>query len=540
MSYYMPSKLEHLPLVQSIITIFEESGVGITGAVDPNLVAHLIHLLDPDFPETAVCTLIKTWLKTASPANYGTFFGWLFDDSRDEGQVQEVPVNCPDFNTPQALLSSNDATVASQKPTSAISPNTILSPLRAGSCVMGRYRILGEEPLGEGGWCVVWKAQHEVSGREVAVKTFHDQSMREAGIEVLDKRFAWEIATFKRLGVAPDLGGDEKHTDKVNGTLVPHLGQCDPKQLFVNLLDFSCGIPEHSGEEEGKALDSHNGKPGRAADGRYYTVLELADWSLDKWITQRSTSPAAGRAELYEIAKTLACSLAWLHECNLCHNDVKPANMMRFGTHWKLIDLEGVVPMEGSASIHMSCFTPLYVSPEIARAVLEKLEACGNNGTIPSVLEGVRPSGKIDVWAAGVVLLDVLARGCAFEETYSGFRMQALVTFDDEEDPTGGLKQWYTWLADPAPILPGEYSSPPELYHGQNSDSSLPRSEEEFVKLHALFAGLLAKDPEQRLPTAEFLAHPALAFNNEAAALPPVLSPPKCRNSNSTKRTKKH
>merc|ERR1711879_628204 len=219
---------------------------------------------------------------------------------------------------------------------SANSASSTLSRLQAGSLVMGRYRILDDKPLGEGGWCDVWKARHEISGQEVALKTFRDQIIRETGVEVLNRRFAKEIAVFKMLGVAD---GNGKIAVNCKEASLTHAGQHDPKQLFVNLLDFSCNSFEHSEEEEGKLLDLHNREPAKAMDGRYYIVLDLADWSLEKWITTRSTNPVVGCAELYEVARALSRSLAWLHACNLCHNDVKPANVVRFGARWKLIDL---------------------------------------------------------------------------------------------------------------------------------------------------------------------------------------------------------
>lgn len=400
---------------------------------------------------------------------------------------------------------------------------------------MGRYRVLGEEPLGEGAWCVVWKARHMASGREVAVKTFRDQVIREKGMGALHGRFAREIDVFKMLGVAPGIGMNDSAEESgvASATSSGHYG---PKQLFVNLLDFSRSAADGAAGENGDPLDSDSGHPSTASDGRYYTVLELADWSLDKWIAGRSADPAAGRAELCEIARTLSHSLAWLHGCGLCHSDVKPANMMRFGTYWKLIDLEGVMPMDGTSGVDMSCVTPLYACPEVARAALEQLGMPGNGGCIPAVLDHVRPAEKMDVWAAGIVLLDVLARKCALEEMYSGFRMQALMSFDGEEDPTEGLRQWYEWLADPAPILPGDYACPPEVY---GSPAPLPpSSDEDVVNLRALFAGLLAKDPAQRLSTAELLAHPALACDDSVAKCALNLSPARSRSSHSKKRSK--
>jgi len=128
----------------------------------------------------------------------------------------------------------------------------------------------------------------------------------------------------------------------------------------------------------------------------------------------------------------------------------------------------------------------------------------------------------MDVWSAGVVLLDVLARQCAFEDEFTGFQSAAFMELDGTEgDGAMGLKEWYEWLVDPTPILPKAYASPP----------SLPVAHE-GTEMHALLVGLLAKDPAQRLSIEQFRAHPALGLPAEADGREPGEAdarPAKCR-----------
>lgn len=171
---------------------------------------------------------------------------------------------------------------------------------------------------------------------------------------------------------------------------------------------------------------------------------------------------------------------------------------MRFGGRWKLIDLEGAVPLEGAPGVEPGGFTPLYVCPELARRTLQAITA---EGKLPALLADVAPASKMDVWSAGVVLLDVMARRCALEETYAGFQAQALMDFEVEDTSLEALRQWYEWLGGGSPVDLGDYL-PPEVRASVLEASS---------DLRDLLQRLLAKDPEDRLSAEAFLAHPALA-----------------------------
>ncbi|CAE8725068.1 unnamed protein product [Polarella glacialis] len=334
-----------------------------------------------------------------------------------------------------------------------------------------RYRLDSGPPLGTGGWCVVRRAEDTLAGgRPVAVKTFGAQAARELGPEALLARFRREIQTFEAIAVAP------------NSPSSPPEGP-DPREFFVNLLDFS----RSSGGVD---------QPGPAADGQLYTVLELADDSLHTWLERRSKAKNfVGLEELKHVASSLAQGLAWLHKIGMCHLDIKPENMMLFGSQWKLIDLEGCLPA-GVGQVPQGSFTPLYACPELAQFALREISE-GKNAQGPS------PSGLMDSWATGIVLLDILAHAACLQETKAGFDSAAL--FEEEAIP---FESWYRWLAsseqlDPSSFLEG---MPPGGKDG-GAIGNLRKSPE----LQGLVQKLLQKDPKLRMSADEMLAHPLLA-----------------------------
>merc|ERR1719191_226215 len=89
------------------------------------------------------------------------------------------------------------------------------------------------------------------------------------------------------------------------------------------------------------------------------------------------------------------------------------------------------------ASIPCDCFTPLYASPELAMAALT---------STGQTLDGVDVVPALDMWSAGVVLLDVLAHCAALEETKTSLQQAMLF------DSGNSLDEWYRWIASPGKL----------------------------------------------------------------------------------------
>lgn len=500
------AKLGHADIVGALL----EAGSDV-GHLDANGRSALCLAVMADDPSVAIVQKLAEWpgcdLRRAFPVSSGLHT--LAEFARHQGHEHLVPVLTP---RPDPAAEPGPVEPAGGRgggegvrPEDAVAGSCSESSLKDGYLVMSRYRIQGE-PLGEGGWCVVYAALDTRSGARVAVKTYRGQSLREAGEDAIFSRFEREVRTFEDLGLA---AGPPRREASAKAW------HQDPRRLFVNLLDYSRGPSEdHSGTPK------PGQKPGRAADGRFYTVLELADGgSLEAWLPSRSANAEEALVQLRDVGQALAAALAWLARRGLCHCDLKPANVMRFSGRWKIIDIEGAASLASpSAAVKPDDFTPLYACPELGRAWLDALPASGGSGRAASCT----PSSKMDVWSAGVVLLDVLARQCAFEDEFTGFQSAAFMELDGTEgDDAMGLREWYEWLVDSTPILPKDYASPP----------SLPVARE-GTEMHALLTGLLAKDPSQRLSIEQFRAHPALGLPTEADGGEPEdadARPAKCR-----------
>eukprot|EP00931_Biecheleriopsis_adriatica_P047163 TRINITY_DN27162_c0_g1_i1.p1 TRINITY_DN27162_c0_g1~~TRINITY_DN27162_c0_g1_i1.p1 ORF type:complete len:497 (+),score=115.29 TRINITY_DN27162_c0_g1_i1:61-1491(+) len=276
--------------------------------------------------------------------------------------------------------------------------------------LLGRYRVLDHPPLGSGGWCIVRKAE-DLHGEKVALKSYNSQAVRQVDSQALIERFRREVRTFQALDIGPS-------TPSSSST-----SQGESRSVLVNLLDFSC--------------EGGNKAAGPAADGNCYTVLELAEESLDAFLERRAASgDYVVIDDLRKVSDALISGLHCIHSRGLCHLDVKPENMMRFqGGRWKLIDLEGCQPSD-EGRLKSDSFTPLYASPELARFALDGAESAG-----------IAPTPAMDIWSAGVVVLDMLAHKAAFAETKAGTACASL--FEEECVPCQG---WYEWLADPEPL----------------------------------------------------------------------------------------
>ena len=184
-----------------------------------------------------------------------------------------------------------------------------------GRTIAGRYLI--EDKIGGGGMGVVYRASHQVIGRDVAIKFLHEQYMRDATSR---KRFL----------------GEARAANQIN------------HENIIDITDF-----------------------GETEDGLVYLVMEyLNGRGLDQEISQRPLSPARA----LRIAIQVASGLARAHELDVIHRDVKPANVFLVrrrgdGDLVKLLDF-GVARFERELRItdHGALLgTPEYIAPEQLR-----------------------------------------------------------------------------------------------------------------------------------------------------------------------------
>jgi eukaryotic-like serine/threonine-protein kinase len=137
-----------------------------------------------------------------------------------------------------------------------------------GRTIAGRYLI--EDKIGGGGMGVVYRASHQVIGRDVAIKFLHERYMRDATSR---KRFL----------------GEARAANQIN------------HENIIDITDF-----------------------GETEDGLVYLVMEyLNGRSLDQEISQRPLATARA----LRIAIQIASGLARAHELDVIHRDVKPANV---------------------------------------------------------------------------------------------------------------------------------------------------------------------------------------------------------------------
>jgi serine/threonine protein kinase len=136
-------------------------------------------------------------------------------------------------------------------------------------------------------------------------------------------------------------------------------------------------------------------------EGKWYAylVLEYVGSSTLLDLVEKSGSKTMGESEAAYIFLRVAKALAYLHERNISHRDVKLDNVMvgRSG-EVKVIDFGFSVKTKRDQKLSTFCGTPSYMAPEML----------GRLSHLPR---------KVDVWAFGVCLFRVLVGGFPFKGT---------------------------------------------------------------------------------------------------------------------------
>ncbi len=222
-------------------------------------------------------------------------------------------------------------------------------PELVGKIVLGRYFV--EAELGSGAMGTVYRARNQKLGRDVALKVMHDHLVHEPML----------LARFYREA---KLAGRLQHPN------------------VVAVLDVDA-----------------------TPDGKQIMVLELVEGtSLGDLILEPMAQP-----RIIELVKQILRGLAHAHAAGLVHRDLKPDNMIvRRGDDGveilQIVDFgiaalrgDGADAMERLTGTGMIVGTPLYMSPEQARA--EHVDH------------------RADLYALGVIIYEMLTGLAPFEGT---------------------------------------------------------------------------------------------------------------------------
>jgi len=178
---------------------------------------------------------------------------------------------------------------------------------------------------------------------------------------------------------------------------------------------------------------------GHGEDFRYIVTEYFPSGSLELRIRNLMTVK-----DSVDIFLQIAGALVFVHEAGLCHRDLKPANvMMREDGRIVLIDFGLAKPLDGASQLTNAGEvrgSPYYISPEQA--------------------EGAGADKRSDLYSLGVMFYEMLTG----ERPFRGNSIVAIIQAHRN---------------DPIPVLP-----PP------------------LAKFQRLIDGLLAKNPDDRFPTA--------------------------------------
>ncbi|MFW6197849.1 MAG: protein kinase domain-containing protein, partial [Myxococcota bacterium] len=185
-----------------------------------------------------------------------------------------------------------------------------------GRTIGGRYVI--QEKIGSGGMGTVYRAHHEVLGRDVAVKFLSSASSADEGSR---KRFLREARAANRI--------NHEH--------------------IIDITDY-----------------------GETDDNLVYLVMEYLDGTPLNRLIQRGPIPAE---RALRIALQMSWALGRAHELDVIHRDIKPDNVHLLESHGgdfvKIFDF-GLAHVKGELRLTASGTvfgTPEYIAPEQARGL---------------------------------------------------------------------------------------------------------------------------------------------------------------------------
>jgi len=335
-----------------------------------------------------------------------------------------------------------------------------------------------------------------------------DEDDEDEGDEELYKQFEDEVTSLLALHRMPATFDSANHTDsfavaELPGAVSQRLfRQLPPRSdLFVELLDFSCAEDEapylvherpHATprpEGERREPSSRGDRPGPAADGNCYLVLELATETLEQYL-RRQTVPL-GEEEAQHIFRQACEVVTSLHALGFVHLDLKPSNLMRFPSgRFKLIDMDGLQVAGHTIPICDVICTAKYCAPEVARAALEDDEIAGEESATLII------SRLLDVFSLGLVGAELVLRRHPLEAGWQHF-----MEGEDKDE-----KGFYRYLCDTHRRV--ELSTDDPSQQQQKLPSGSGGASKRSELLQDLLLGMLETRPSDRLSMPEVLAHP--------------------------------
>ena len=159
-----------------------------------------------------------------------------------------------------------------------------------------------------------------------------------------------------------------------------------------------------------------------------YLVMKFCGGgSLDKKIGRMENE------DVLKVIKDMASGLSYLHQCNIVHQDIKPANI--------LIDDSSGTPVYVLSDFGISSKTKTRLSHSVNQKNqgTSMTEAYAPPEKFSSKKEDRRPDRKGDIFSFGISIYELVTGGLPFDELSTGRQLQyddAEVDFDDIEDAT--------------------------------------------------------------------------------------------------------
>jgi eukaryotic-like serine/threonine-protein kinase len=218
-------------------------------------------------------------------------------------------------------------------------------------------------------------------------------------VRIGDRFRDWEVDSF--LGAGSFGSVWRAHRNRLGGQqvaaikILDRLLVADAREQLVAEFNVLSSI-EHPNLL--RYLDAFEIEDGKHA-GFVVFVLELADTDLRNAID--TSIDGLPERDMCSAFAGLADGLAAFHQAGHAHGDIKPANILRVGSSWKLADFGIAAPLDGSYSL-VGGTTFDYCPPEELTGVVDTPVSSRNSGR--------RVHRTADVWALGISLHEAVTK----------------------------------------------------------------------------------------------------------------------------------